>query len=149
MDTKGGGNLYWIDHGEEKVLYAHLMNGSPTASGKCKKGKKVDAGDPIGLVGASATKKTHLHMHAVADADGVEILKTDGTTKIVGRIRPVLFRDVLVARQADFDPLGDPADQPWVAVNQLTLPYKWIKDPITGQESADDQILWPAASPPP
>src|SRR5262245_50551335 len=59
IENRAGGNLVVIDHGNDwKTFYWHLRRGSI----KVTPGEKVDAGQPLGLIGISGdTEFLHLH----------------------------------------------------------------------------------------
>src|SRR5262249_42573449 len=89
------GNHFYIQHGTDLVLYAHMQAGSLTASLMTQNGMPspacmpgtcaaVKAGDLLGLAGNSGNSSNpHLHIHAIK-----------GTVPWQGPPRPILFRDI-------------------------------------------------------
>jgi hypothetical protein len=103
----GGGNHFWIQHGREKVLYAHMSAGTVTAP-LCKAGAVIKAGNLLGLAGNSGNSShPHLHIHV---------------TTMEGEFRPLLLHAVqVVDRAADNVVVGPNA--PWVSVQGKALPF--------------------------
>jgi hypothetical protein len=98
--TNGGaGNHFYIQHGEEVVLYAHMQNGSLA---NLPNGSPVTAGQVLGLAGnAGNSTAPHLHVHAIK-----------GTQPENGPLRPLPFRDTMAI---DVAALASPyASDPWV-----------------------------------
>jgi Peptidase family M23 len=121
--TNGGaGNHYYIQHGSEVVLYAHLQLGSlPKAL--LVKDATVKAGDFLGLAGNTGSSSgPHLHIHAIK-----------GTKPEVGPLRPLPFHDIYVGARSDLHPPTPTG--PWVKVNGMGLP-------------AIETAIWPGASKP-
>jgi len=118
----GAGNHFYIQHGDEVVMYAHMQPGSLNKK-LLATGSKVKAGDFLGLAGnAGSSSGPHLHIHAI-----------QGTVPETGPLRPLPFRNIhVIARSAlkAHDPNG-----PWVNVTGA------------GPPSADS-FVWPAASKP-
>jgi hypothetical protein len=118
----GGGNHYYIQHGEEVVLYAHMQNGSlnPTL----EMGSTVEAGTFLGLAGnAGNSTGPHLHVHAIK-----------GSQPEVGPLRPLPFRDILA-----------------VDLSVLTPPYPsapWATLEAQGP-SHTNSAIWPSRRFPP
>ncbi len=118
----GAGNHFYIQHGHEVVMYAHMQPGSLNKN-LLAKGAKVKAGDFLGLAGNSGSASgPHLHIHAI-----------QGTEPEKGPLRPLPFRNIHVIASSALKPhdLGSP----WVSVNGADLPYV-------------DSYIWPAASDP-
>ncbi|HEY0737780.1 MAG TPA: peptidoglycan DD-metalloendopeptidase family protein [Herpetosiphonaceae bacterium] len=60
----GGGNHFYLLHGDELVLYAHMVKGSLNPK-LCNLGAKVKQGERLGELGNSgASSGPHLHIHA-------------------------------------------------------------------------------------
>jgi hypothetical protein len=98
--TNGGaGNHFYIQHGEEVLLYAHMQNGSLA---NLPNGAPVTAGQVLGLAGnAGNSTAPHLHVHAIK-----------GTQPENGPLRPLPFRDTMAI---DVAALASPyASDPWV-----------------------------------
>jgi hypothetical protein len=85
----GAGNHYYIQHGEEVALYAHMQKGSLNSK-LLSAGAKVSAGDFLGLGGNSGNaSEPHLHIHTIK-----------GTQPESGPLRPLLFRDIFAVDEA-------------------------------------------------
>jgi len=128
------GNHFYIQHGNDLVLYAHMQAGSLTASLMTQNGMPspacmpgacaaVKAGDLLGLAGNSGNSSNpHLHIHAIK-----------GTVPWQGPPRPILFRDINVLDRAKLN-LPD-LSGPWVKVKNQGLPS--VK-----------AAIWPSPTPP-
>jgi hypothetical protein len=102
-DHVGAGNHFYIRHGEELVLYAHMQAGTLPQK-FLKKDAVVKAGDLLGLAGnAGSSSEPHTHIHAIK-----------GTVAESGPLRPLLFRDMFA-----IDPAKLSADNsgPWQRVD--------------------------------
>lgn len=78
----GAGNHFYIQHGDEVVLYAHMQKGSLTAS-LLSMGATVKAGDKLGLAGNSGSSSgPHTHIHSI-----------QGTHAEVGPLRPIILKE--------------------------------------------------------
>ena len=78
----GAGNHFYVQHGDEVVLYAHMQEG-PLAAKLLKPGAVVHAGDVLGLAGNSGNSSApHLHIHAV-----------QSSAPEVGPLRPFVLRN--------------------------------------------------------
>ncbi|XYH93713.1 M23 family metallopeptidase [Sorangium sp. So ce1128] len=65
----GGGNQFVLKHGDETVLYAHMVEGSLSPA-LCAVGAKVQKGQFLGNLGNSGRSSgPHLHIHAVETAN--------------------------------------------------------------------------------
>lgn len=115
-----GGNHFWIRHGNEVVLYAHLQKGSIPAGLK-QKGAAVKAGQMLGRVGNTGNS-TEPHTHIQAQRDSTS-----------GPLRPLPFRDAWVLERGKFNP-PDPTG-PWFQLKGHGI-------------SKTDVAIWPAASAP-
>ncbi len=116
--TNGGaGNHFYIQHGDEIVLYAHMQKGS--LNPMLVKDSPVAAGTFLGLAGnAGNSTAPHLHVHAIK-----------GTQPEVGPLRPLPFRDILA-----------------VDLSALTTPYQnapWSLLEDQGP-SHTNSAIWPA-----
>jgi hypothetical protein len=108
--TNGGaGNHFYIQHGEDVVLYAHMQNGS--LNPMLQNGAQVKAGTVLGLAGnAGNSTGPHLHVHAIK-----------GTAPENGPLRPLPFRDTL---SIDLTALTSPFRQaPWVKLADQGPPH--------------------------
>ena len=82
-DKVGAGNHFYIRHGSEVVLYAHMQKGTLNPN-LLKLNAPVKAGDYLGLAGnAGSASEPHLHIHAI-----------NGTEAESGPLRPLLFHDI-------------------------------------------------------
>jgi peptide methionine sulfoxide reductase MsrB len=82
-DHVGAGNHFYIRHGEEVVLYAHMQKGTLNPN-LLHANAIVKAGDLLGLCGnAGSASEPHLHIHAIK-----------GTVAEEGPLRPLLLHDV-------------------------------------------------------
>lgn len=114
------GNHFYIQHGTDLVLYAHLELGSlnPQLT-QSPSGAPVKTGDFLGLSDNSGNSSgPHLHIHAIK-----------GTQPWQGPPRPILFRDINVIDRAALNP-PDPSG-PWVTANEQALP-------------SADALIWPS-----
>lgn len=116
------GNHFYLQHGDELVLYAHFIKGSLNAN-LLFKGAQVKAGEFLGLAGNSGNSSgPHLHIHSI-----------QATQPWQGPIRPLPFRNMYVIDRSALHP-PDPSG-PWVKVEDQGLP-------------SVDSAIWPAASAP-
>lgn len=105
----GAGNHFYIQHGENIALYAHLQKGSLNAS-LMQVGKVVKAGDFLGLAGNSGSSSgPHLHVH-VRKETNIES----------GPFRPLLFNNGYAISKASFTSLSSSAD--WTKMTAHGLP---------------------------
>ncbi len=123
---KGGGNLFFIQHGSEQILYAHFQKGTLNPK-LMKKGAKVKAGEYLALAGNSGRSTgPHLHIHAFKNDD---------------ILRPLPFHSMYTINRDKLDP-PDPKGA-WVKVNRKGLPAYKI-DGLSNVKVA----IWPAATKP-
>ncbi len=88
-DHVGAGNHFYIQHGDEVVLYAHMQEGSLNKK-LLRVGAQVKAGQSLGLAGnAGSSSEPHLHIHSIK-----------GTAAEDGPLRPLLFRDTFAVDPA-------------------------------------------------
>ena len=100
----GAGNHFYLQHGAEIVLYAHMQKGTLN-NALLATNAPVKAGDLLGKAGNSGNaSEPHLHIHAVK-----------GTIPEIGPLRPLLFRDMFVVAAADLS-LPDTSG-PWARVD--------------------------------
>ena len=115
----GGGNHFYIQHGENIVLYAHMQKGSLNAS-LMQVGAVVKAGDLLGLAGNSGSSSgPHLHIHVRKE-----------TTIESGPFRPLLFNTGFVISKSSFTSLSSNADWKQLTAHGLpglagTRPFIW------------------------
>lgn len=103
------GNHFYLQHGDELALYAHLQKGSLNAA-LMQKGAVVKQGDFLGLAGNSGNSTNpHLHIHSI-----------QATKAWGGPSRPLPFQDIHVIDRTVLDP-PSPAG-PWVKVEDQGLP---------------------------
>lgn len=103
------GNHFYIQHGSDLILYAHLQPGSLNPM-LLEPKKPVAAGEFLGLAGNSGnSSRPHLHLHAIR-----------GTQPWQGPPRPIPFRDINVIDRSVLNP-PDPSG-PWVVVNGQGFP---------------------------
>jgi hypothetical protein len=112
-ETKPGaiveGNHFYIQHGDELVLYAHFQKGTLNAS-LMRVGANVRAGDYLGLAGNSGNSTgPHLHIHSI-----------QGTQPWMGTTRPLPFRETWAIERAGVKP-PDPAGA-WTKLTSLGPP---------------------------
>jgi murein DD-endopeptidase MepM/ murein hydrolase activator NlpD len=108
--TNGGaGNHFYIRHGDEVILYAHMQKGSLN-SALLRPGSIVKAGTFLGYAGNSGNSTgPHLHIHAI-----------QGTKPEEGPLRPLPFRNTWVL---DWKQLSSPTpNAPWVKAQNEALP---------------------------
>lgn len=106
--TGGGGNHFWIRHGTDRVLYAHMIEGSLNPD-LLEEGAAVSRGQFLGLLGNSGSSTgAHLHIHALRDADEV--------------FQPLLFSGGWVVER---DLLADgELSAPWSRLEGQVLPFE-------------------------
>lgn len=103
------GNHFYLQNGDELMLYAHLQEGSLNKN-LLAKGAPVKKGDFLGLAGNSGNSTApHLHIHTI-----------QGTKPWSGPPRPLPFQDIHVIDRTVISP-PDPAG-PWVKTNDQGLP---------------------------
>jgi murein DD-endopeptidase MepM/ murein hydrolase activator NlpD len=121
----GGGNHFYIQHGDVIALYAHMQKGSLTDK-LLKKGAEVKRGDVLGLAGnAGSSSGPHLHIHVRKE-----------TTIETGPFRPLLFsQGFVIAKESYPQPQSNVA---WDELDTLAIPGK------AGQRS----YVWPAKAHP-
>jgi hypothetical protein len=89
-DHVGAGNHFYLRHGSEVVLYAHMQKGTLNPN-LLALNAPVKAGDFLGLAGnAGSSSEPHLHIHAI-----------HGTEAESGPLRPLLFHDVFAIDPSD------------------------------------------------
>jgi hypothetical protein len=116
------GNHFYIQHGDELMLYAHFQAGTLN-SNLTTKGKAVKEGDFLGLAGNSGNSTNpHLHIHTI-----------QATKPWQGPARPLPFHDIHVIDQTALHP-PDPSGA-------------WVKADDQGLPSAASAI-WPAGTKP-
>lgn len=116
------GNHFYIQHGSELVLYAHLQPGS-LHQRLMQVGAVVQQGDFLGRAGNSGNSSApHLHVHVIK-----------ASQPWGGPLRPLPFRNTYVIDRAVLHP-PDPAG-PWVKAEDQGLPNV-------------PSAIWPAASKP-
>jgi hypothetical protein len=103
------GNHFYLQHGDELVLYAHFQKGSLNPS-LLAKGKAVQEGEFLGLAGNSGNSSgPHLHIHGI-----------QGTKPWEGSQRPLPFNTLHVLDRTALKP-PDPAGA-WVKADDQCLP---------------------------
>lgn len=116
------GNHFYLQHGDELVVYPHFQPGSLNAA-LMTKGANVRMGDFLGLVGSSGNASgPHIHIHSIK-----------GTVPWVGPLRPVPFYDVHVVDQTVLNPPD--RSGPWVKAAGQGLPNV-------------SSMIWPAGTSP-
>jgi hypothetical protein len=108
--TNGGaGNHFYIQHGENIALYAHMQKGTLNPA-LTQVGKVIKAGDFLGLAGNSGSSTgPHLHIHIRKE-----------TTIESGPFRPLLFNTGFAIAKGNFTSLNSNAD--WKALTAHGLP---------------------------
>jgi murein DD-endopeptidase MepM/ murein hydrolase activator NlpD len=115
------GNHFYIQHGDELVLYAHLQLGTLPSNLK-QVGASVSSGEFLGLVGNSGNSTApHIHLHAI-----------EGTLPWQGPLRPLPFR--LAGTIGLADASGAPMTPPWVDLAGRGIP-------------AESALVWPGELP--
>jgi Bacterial tandem repeat domain 1/Peptidase family M23 len=121
----GGGNHFYIQHGELIALYAHMQKGSLNSK-LLSKGNKVKKGDFLGYAGNSGNSTNpHLHIHVRKE-----------TTLESGPFRPLIFSEGYAIYKKDYPEPGS------------TL--KWSKlagNAIPGY-AGDRSYIWPSGTHP-
>jgi hypothetical protein len=116
------GNHFWLQHGDEAALYAHMQAGSLNKN-LIKIGSSVKRGEFLGLAGNSGNSSNpHLHVHAI-----------QATAPWAGPLRPLPFRNIFVIDRAALLP-PSPAGA-------------WVKAEDQGFAPVPTAI-WPATSAP-
>lgn len=126
----GAGNHFYIQHGDEIVLYAHMQKGSLNAA-LLSVGAVVKAGDKLGLAGNSGSSSgPHTHIHAI-----------QGTQAEVGPLRPIILKDSWVI---DNDLIiNEPQKGHWVKMDK-----KGISEGSSIDWWKGDVFLYPSAKRP-
>jgi hypothetical protein len=108
--TNGGaGNHFYIQHGENIALYAHMQKGTLNPA-LLTVGKVIKAGDFLGLAGNSGSSSgPHLHIHVRKE-----------TTVESGPFRPLLFNTGFAIAKTSFTSLSNSAD--WTPLTAHGLP---------------------------
>jgi hypothetical protein len=116
------GNHFWLQHGDEAVVYAHMQLGSLNAK-FTKMGAVIKRGEFLGLAGNSGNSTNpHLHIHAI-----------EATKPWGGPLRPLPLRNTFViARSALKPPSPD---------------GKWVKAEDQGF-AVTPMAIWPASTAP-
>ncbi|PWF43395.1 peptidoglycan DD-metalloendopeptidase family protein [Massilia glaciei] len=116
------GNHFWLQHGDEAVVYAHLQPNSLNSK-FTKLGAAIKRGDFLGLAGNSGNSTApHLHIHAI-----------EATKPWAGPLRPLPFRNTYMIDRTALTP-------PDAAV-------KWVKAEDQGF-SEMPMAIWPATTAP-
>ena len=116
------GNHFWLQHGDEAVVYAHMQPGSLNPK-FTRMGAVIKRGEFLGLAGNSGNSSgPHLHIHAI------EASKPWG-----GPLRPLPFRNVYMIDRS--------------ALNPPSPAGKWVKAEDQGFAETP-MAIWPAATAP-
>jgi Peptidase family M23 len=119
----GAGNHFYIQHGSEVALYAHMQNGTLNPQ-LLSVGAPVKAGDFLGLSGNSGNaSEPHVHIHTI-----------QGASPESGPLRPLLFRSMFTIDPAS---LSIPSTG-WASVLQQGPPIV-----------PSGALIWPEAQAPP
>ena len=127
----GGGNHFWIRHGTEYVLFAH-MKANTLNKAICFAGAQVKKGDYLGRVGNSGSSGApHLHIHVVELTNGGH--PKDNVS------RPLHLRG---ARTVDYDSANgnNPGAAPWVTLDENILPLSPAGSPPVGRKHLIDPL---------
>jgi hypothetical protein len=125
--VQGAGNHFYIDHGGETVLYAHMQKG--TLNQKLTTvGALVTKGDVLGLAGNAGTASNpHLHIHAMIGQPAIAPGKNvDGMDQTCMRevspliLRPLPFSDAYALDRTMVDPVTFAG--PWVKLDRMGPP---------------------------
>jgi hypothetical protein len=116
------GNHFWLQHGDEAVVYAHMQPNSLNAK-FTKMGAVIKRGEFLGLAGNSGNSTgPHLHIHAI-----------EATKPWGGPLRPLPFRNTFMIDRS--------------ALNPPSPNGKWVK--AEDQGFADTPMaIWPATTAP-
>jgi len=116
------GNHFWLQHGDEAVLYAHMQLG--TLNSKfTKMGATVKRGEFLGLAGNSGNSTNpHLHIHSI-----------QATKPWGGPLRPLPFRNTFVIDR--------------IALTPPSPEGKWVKAEDQGFSQVP-MAIWPANTAP-
>ena len=129
----GGGNVVFIQHGQEQAIYAHLQFDSMNDDLKSV-GAQVARGDFLGRVGNSGSSgEPHLHLAVVKS-----------TIQDSGPPRPIPFRKGHVIERWSRRPPAPGA--PWARVKNQGLPD--VRSMIW-PSARNPRFLFPTFSPPP
>lgn len=116
------GNHFYIQHGDELVLYAHLQRNTLNSALE-RVGATVRAGDYLGLAGNSGNSTApHLHIHSI-----------QATAPWMGPTRPLPFREAWAIERSALSP-PDPGGA-WTKLTGLGPP-------------AASSVIWPVGSAP-
>ncbi|HWX84250.1 MAG TPA: peptidoglycan DD-metalloendopeptidase family protein [Xanthobacteraceae bacterium] len=117
----GAGNHFYIQHGNQVALYAHMQKGTLNAN-LLSVGATVKAGDFLGLAGnAGSSSEPHTHIHVVK-----------GTQPETGPLRPLLFRNMFAIESSSLNLPGIAG--PWSRLNVQGPPLGVTNVPI---------LIWP------
>ena len=116
------GNHFYVQHGDELMLYAHFQPGSLNAKLKTK-GAAVAEGDFLGISGNSGNSTNpHLHIHCIK-----------ATQPWAGPARPLPFHASHVVE--------------WGSVTPPDLTGPWVEASDEGLPAAES-LIWPYRKPP-
>lgn len=116
------GNHFYIQHGDELVLYAHFQTGSLNGS-LLSVGAQVDEGEFLGVVGNTGNSSApHLHVHSI-----------QATAPWAGPLRPLPYNGLHVIDDTALNP-PNPAG-PWTKADDQGLP-------------SVASVIWPEATAP-
>ncbi|MES2317097.1 MAG: peptidoglycan DD-metalloendopeptidase family protein [Pseudomonadota bacterium] len=116
------GNHFWLQHGDEAVVYAHMQPGSLNSK-FTKMGATIKRGEFLGLAGNSGNSTNpHLHIHAI-----------EATTPWGGPLRPLPFRNTFMIDRSLLKPPSPDG--------------KWVKAEDQGF-AATSMAIWPATTAP-
>jgi hypothetical protein len=105
----GGGNHFYIQHGENIALYAHMQKGSLNPA-LMQVGHVIKAGDFLGIAGNSGSSSgPHLHIHVRKE-----------TSIETGPFRPLLFNTGFAIAKSSFTSPVNNAD--WSSLKNHGLP---------------------------
>jgi hypothetical protein len=112
------GNNFYIQHGDELVLYAHMQEGSLNPN-LLQTNATVNKGDFLGLAGNSGnSSRPHLHISAIR-----------GKAPWSGPLRPISFHEIQVLDIFELQNTNQawppPQDQPWVSLDGQGLSATW------------------------
>ncbi len=110
--ANGGGNAVYVLHGNCRVLYAHLQDGSVDAN-VIKAGAIVGAGQVLGRMGnsgASGAPHTHIHSDRLASVYDIDQMIADEASEdhlpTIGP-RPLPFSNARAMRLSEIQPGGE------------------------------------------
>jgi len=147
----GGGNMLFVQTGDEVALYAHMQLGSiPKEVGV--PGATVRRGQYLGKAGLSgSTSHPHLHVHVKRQLPGTTA-KNKGQNADLGPYRPMTFSGAQVLAE---EAAVSPTAKGWSTLSNQSLPHAYSllhptpSGPVPASPAADSATylsVWRASS---